>query len=109
MSSNHEQKNGITDDAHAASHSHSPSAPSGGGPYILLFFILGLALSMVVGWAVFPQLLYSHKDQPFDFSHKIHMEQVDGCQSCHYFREDGTFAGVPRLEQCIDCHEEVMG
>ncbi len=83
---------------------------SGGGPFIVLFFIIGFLASLVVGWVIFPKVLYSQKNQPFDFNHKLHLEQVDdGCQSCHFFREDGSFAGVPKLEQCIDCHEEAQG
>ena len=111
MSSNEELKStGENSDAHGASPTHPPSpATSGSGPYILLFFLIGLVLSMAVGWVVFPKLLYSQKSQPFDFNHKLHLEQVDGCESCHFFREDGTFSGSPRLEQCVDCHEEVMG
>lgn len=111
MSGNAEPKaNGVEHDAHAASPSHSPSStPSGGGPHILLFFLIGFALSLFVGWVAFPKALYSQKNQPFDFSHKLHLEQVDGCESCHFFREDGSFSGAPRLEQCIDCHEETMG
>jgi hypothetical protein len=106
MSSNdHPKTNGTAGDPH----SPSPGSP-GGVPHILLFFIIGLALSMVVGWGVFPQLLYSQKSQPFGFSHKLHLELVDqGCQSCHFFREDGTFSGSPRLAQCIGCHEEKQG
>lgn len=111
MSSNEDPKpkdvtpKDITKDAHA----HT-SPPSGGGAYLLLFFIIGLALSMVVGWAVFPKALYVKKNQPFDFSHRLHLELVDeSCESCHFLRADGTFSGVPRLEQCIDCHEEVNG
>ncbi len=80
------------------------------GGIVILFFIIGLAASMIVGWIIFPKLLYSQKNQPIDFSHAIHNQEVDnGCESCHFFREDGTFAGVPKLEQCIDCHEEVQG
>lgn len=79
------------------------------GP-IILFFIAGLIASLVVGWVIFPQLLYSQKRQPVDFNHDLHNEQVEeGCDSCHFFREDGTFSGVPKLDQCIDCHEEVNG
>ena len=82
---------------------------SAAGP-ITLFFILGLAASLVVGWVIFPQLLYSSKEQPIHYNHAKHNELVeDGCESCHYFREDGTFSGVPKLAQCIDCHEEVNG
>ncbi len=87
----------------------SPSNDSATGP-IILFFILGLAASLVLGWVIFPQLLYSQKKQPIDFNHKLHMGLVDdGCQSCHFFREDGTYSGVPKLAQCMDCHEEMQG
>ncbi len=80
-----------------------------GGP-IILFFIFGLVVSLVIGWVVFPKLLYSSKKQPIDFNHAQHNELVDeGCESCHFFRDDGSYAGVPTLAQCIDCHEEVNG
>ena len=90
-----------------------PDAPNeadnAGGP-ITLFFILGLVASLVLGWVIFPQLLYSKKRQPIDFNHVLHNELVEeGCESCHFFREDGTYSGVPKLAQCIDCHEEVNG
>ena len=79
------------------------------GP-IILFFIFGLVVSLIVGWVVFPKLLYSQKKQPFDFNHALHNEEVDEeCESCHFFREDGSYSGVPTLAQCIDCHEEVQG
>jgi hypothetical protein len=80
-----------------------------GGP-IILFFILGLVVSLVIGWVVFPKLLYSSKKQPFDFNHALHNAEVDdGCESCHFFRDDGSYAGVPKLAQCVDCHEEQLG
>ncbi len=76
----------------------------------IIFFIIGIAASLIFGWIVFPKLLYSQKKQPVDFNHKLHMEFVDdGCESCHFFREDGSYSGVPKLAQCIDCHEEVQG
>jgi hypothetical protein len=80
-----------------------------GGP-IILFFILGLFASLILGWVIFPKLLYSQKKQPIDFNHAFHVAEVEnGCESCHFFREDGTFSGAPKLEQCIDCHEEILG
>ena len=80
-----------------------------GGP-ILLFFLVGFALSIVVGWVIFPQLLYSHKNQPVDFNHQLHMEmdEIEDCDSCHFVREDGSFSGAPKLAQCIDCHDEIV-
>ncbi|MDM8524593.1 cytochrome c3 family protein [Desulfococcaceae bacterium HSG8] len=78
--------------------------------FVILFFIFGFVASLVVGWVVFPELLYCEKKQPVDFNHVLHMEEVDeGCESCHFFREDGTYSGVPTLAQCIDCHEEPQG
>jgi hypothetical protein len=38
------------------------------------------------------------------------VEEVDnGCQSCHYLREDGTFSGIPKLESCMECHDSLLG
>ena len=86
------------------------SAQRGSGGVILLFFILGFIGSLIVGWIVFPKLLYSQKEQPIDFNHALHMEEVDdGCQSCHFFRPDGSFSGAPKLASCVDCHDEVLG
>ena len=80
------------------------------GGAIILFFLIGVAVSLFIGWVVFPNLLYSQKKQPIDFNHALHMEMVDeGCASCHFFREDGSFSGAPKLAQCIGCHEEVQG
>lgn len=77
---------------------------------ITLFFIAGLVASLLLGWVIFPKLLYSQKKQPVDFNHALHMDLVDdGCQSCHFFREDGSYSGVPKLAQCVDCHEDVNG
>ena len=79
------------------------------GP-VILFFLLGFAASLVVGWYIFPKLLYSQKRQPFNFNHALHTEVVgDGCESCHFFRDDGSFSGVPKLEQCTGCHQEQQG
>ena len=62
------------------------------------------------GGSFSPKLLYSQKEQPFNFNHALHVEEVsDGCESCHFFRDDGSFSGIPKLAQCTECHEETMG
>ena len=82
----------------------------GSGGTILMFFIFGFVVSLIVGWVIFPELLYSRKPQPINFNHALHNELVEeGCESCHYFREDGSFSGVPKLSECVECHEEVNG
>lgn len=104
MSTSDHEANGLTQDATTKNPQDSSYA------VIVLFFIIGLAASLAVGWFVFPKLLYSEKKQPIDFNHKIHMGAVDnGCESCHFFREDGTYSGVPKLAQCKSCHESAQG
>ena len=91
-----------------------PSQPTQPGSWKFLFPIVGFMMGFVgllfVGWIIYPAVLYSEKQQPLDFNHQLHQESVDeGCESCHYFREDGSFSGIPKLENCIECHEEAMG
>lgn len=77
---------------------------------VLLPFVVGLVGALIVGWWVFPQVLFSQKSQPIRFSHKVHVEDQDmACEDCHTFREDGSFAGIPTTEQCAECHSEVQG
>ncbi len=77
---------------------------------VILSFLVGLAIALAIGWVVYPALLYSEKEQPVQFNHDLHMYEVsDGCESCHYFREDGTFSGVPTLDDCVGCHEYAIG
>jgi len=83
----------------------------------LIYFLAGLVPALFVGWVIFPIVLYSSQVQPLNFSHVIHLdpEKVDGiegetelekCLYCHSFRDDGTFAGIPRLEMCTECHDD---
>ena len=41
----------------------SPQKKQDNGPwgYIILFFIIGFAGSLVIGWGIFPEVLYSQK------------------------------------------------
>ncbi len=73
--------------------------------FVILSFIVGLVVSMTLGWIVFPKLLYSEKQQPFNFDHALHVKEVSGkCVSCHFFYDDGSFSGVPKNKQCLECH-----
>jgi len=31
------------------------------------------------------------------------------CEGCHFYRDDGTFNGTPKLATCLECHEEQLG
>ena len=83
----------------------------------LVYFAAGLILALLVGWVLFPMVLYSKQEQPINFSHAVHMDPdiVDGingdtelekCLSCHAIRNDGTFAGIPKLKKCMECHND---
>jgi menaquinone reductase, multiheme cytochrome c subunit len=73
----------------------------------LIVFLAGFVGALIFGWVVFPNLLYSQKPQPMDFSHAAHQDST--CEDCHAFRADGTFTGIPRMEKCKECHESPMG
>jgi menaquinone reductase, multiheme cytochrome c subunit len=81
----------------------------------LVYFLAGLMPSLVLGWLIFPELLYSKQPQPLQFNHAIHIHpdigiegdtEQERCLYCHGFREDGTFAGVPDLASCMTCHDD---
>ncbi|MFH1076488.1 MAG: menaquinone reductase multiheme cytochrome c subunit QrcA [Pseudomonadota bacterium] len=77
--------------------------------FLAISFLIGFLFFLGVGWIVFPKLLYSKKIQPIDFDHKLHTAEAGGCESCHSLREDGTFTGIPGLDNCLQCHEEQIG
>ncbi|MDM7919557.1 MAG: menaquinone reductase multiheme cytochrome c subunit QrcA, partial [Methanosarcina sp.] len=81
----------------------------------LLYFVAGLFPALIIGWLVFPALLYSKQVQPMKFNHALHMEpeivseikgdtETDRCLYCHAFRNDGSFTGIPGIDICSECH-----
>ncbi len=70
-------------------------------------FFTGFLIALLFGWIVFPQLLFSQKMQPMNFSHVAH--QDSSCEDCHAFRSDGSYTGIPKIEKCAECHESPMG
>ncbi|WP_250645495.1 cytochrome c3 family protein [Salidesulfovibrio onnuriiensis] len=71
----------------------------------VLPFFIGFLLSCILGWAIIPPLFYTDVEQPVRFSHKVHVEgQEMDCDSCHFFRDDGSYAGFPTNAQCAECH-----
>jgi len=69
-------------------------------------FLLGFLVAAAAGWVLFPDVLFTAKEQPFRFSHQTHVEgQEMACEDCHFFREDGSYAGFPSNEGCMNCHD----
>ncbi|HEV2469205.1 MAG TPA: menaquinone reductase multiheme cytochrome c subunit QrcA [Candidatus Sulfotelmatobacter sp.] len=74
-------------------------------------FAVGVVVALVLGWIIFPRVLYVKKSQPVDFLHKTHAEKsgVAECSECHIIRDDGSFAGLPAMEKCAACHADKVG
>lgn len=76
----------------------------------VIFFLIAFAASFLAGTFIFPKLLYSKHEQPFSFDHVLHTAETGDCETCHFLREDGSFAGIPTLEICMECHtDEPLG
>lgn len=83
----------------------------------VIYFVTGLFAALIIGWFVFPALLYSKQVQPMNFNHALHMTpeivseikgdtETERCQYCHSFRNDGTFTGIPEINVCSECHKD---
>jgi hypothetical protein len=83
------------------------SSSSGSKALGVVFFLVGFVGALVVGWVVFPNLLFSQKAQPINFSHVAH--QSEECDSCHIMHADGTYGGIPKNDRCKECHESAQG
>ena len=85
------------------------SNSAGGVGGMVLFALIGFVGALVVGWVIFPKLLYSEKTQPIRFSHTVHAQLGIECEQCHHLGPDGRFAGLPTTESCAECHGEETG
>ncbi len=43
--------------------------------------------------------------QPIKFNHKKHVDMGIGCDTCHIYVKEQPFAGLPKIEICLGCHE----
>ena len=76
----------------------------------VIFFISAFVVCFLSSTLLFPKLLYSKKEQPFNFNHALHVEEAGDCEACHFYRDDGSFSGIPKMETCLECHaEEPLG
>lgn len=44
-----------------------------------------------------------------DFDHKAHVARGPTCTDCHEGAESKDHAGMPTIDQCLECHEEIDG
>jgi Cytochrome c7 and related cytochrome c len=46
--------------------------------------------------------------QPILFNHKKHVQRHVLCKDCHFLYERHSKAGIPGVQRCVRCHEEVI-
>ncbi len=70
------------------------------------FLLGGIILFVVVTVPFLVPVMGRGAKQPIRFNHKTHKEQGLECTMCHQYVRERTFAGSPRIEVCLECHEE---
>jgi len=76
----------------------------------LEFFVVGFFCFLFFGWFLLPGASYVKKNQPINYNPPLHVEKLGiTCDTCHFFYKDGSWAGIPTLETCVDCHMDVIG
>lgn len=68
-----------------------------GGGFILVFI---LTMAVHAAWPG----IGNGVRQPIRFSHKKHTAQGIGCEVCHTFAQEQSFAAIPTRETCLMCH-----
>lgn len=77
---------------------------------ISLGVIAALAVAALVALVVAGSFLSSKSGsvaQPMRFSHKLHFEDAT-CAACHLYATELAKAGTPTLEDCTDCHDNIL-
>jgi hypothetical protein len=72
------------------------------------FFLVGLAAGFLLLLLFINLGLGSKTEQPIPFNHKKHLEQGLECDSCHRYFKTQTFAGMPDIATCLQCHQEAV-
>jgi len=70
------------------------------------FFLTGFAIGVLLLFVVIGLGAGSKAQQPISFNHKKHVAQGLDCDHCHRFYKTQTFAGMPDLSICLECHQE---
>ncbi len=79
-----------------------------------IHYIIMLTAVVIISEIVFVEATslgrqqYYQPDQPVWFSHKVHVDknQID-CKYCHFTADRSMHAGIPPVETCMNCHNQV--
>ncbi len=70
-------------------------------------FVAGFGLMVMLAYLI-PARETPGVHQPLPFNHKKHVAAGWTCANCHPFVDQQAFAGLPRAQECVDCHESEM-
>ena len=75
---------------------------------IVVVAVVGIFIGYFIDFLVTDSPEVSAPEQPIAFSHKIHAGDNDiPCQYCHTEARRSPSAGVPSVNKCMGCHNEV--
>lgn len=72
----------------------------------VVLLLASVVLIAIVAVVAFPGS--GEVKQPIAFNHKKHVENNVSCAVCHQFYDKSAKAGIPDVEICKRCHEDVV-
>jgi hypothetical protein len=79
---------------------------------VIAVVILGGAAYCAYKWPPAYMAVYSATlgpEQPIPFSHKVHAKNKRiSCLFCHHTADQGPKAGLPTVDKCLLCHNEII-
>lgn len=78
---------------------------------LMKVFKISIPVVTIIGLAIAfgaQQVIYKQRPQPIDFSHSLHAgKRQISCVFCHTGVKHGTNAGVPSVQDCMQCHQVI--
>jgi len=71
-------------------------------------FLIGFFIGIIIFFLFLNVRARSKIEQPISFNHKRHIAQGLECDTCHPYFKTRNFAGMPRIETCMDCHQDPL-
>lgn len=72
-------------------------------------FVPLILLALLLAIVSYVKLRGANISQPIIYNHNKHIEDVGlSCVDCHQYVESLPVAGLPRLQKCLECHEEAL-